>query len=79
MNASIKEVLSAAERDARWFRDTALFFEEFAAKLKAEEKAEWDLLATVYRERAQAIQTRTEILRQKLAAGDSSEAGLENA
>jgi hypothetical protein len=78
MSESIKELLSAAQGGAKWFNDAAQFFEEFAAKLRVEEKAEWDLLASVYRERAQLIQSMTEKVRQKLTTDGPSELRLEN-
>jgi hypothetical protein len=71
MKEQLREVLSAAEGDASWLNNAAQFFEDFAANLKAGEKAEWDLLAAVYRERAQVMQSLAEKMRQSLV-GDSS-------
>jgi hypothetical protein len=53
-------MLSLAETEARWFYDTVRNFELVAVGLKQEEKAEWDLLASTYRERAQAIKRTVE-------------------
>lgn len=72
VNEVIKEILAFAEGDAKWFDDAARKFEQFAAKLNEEEKAELELLATVYRERAQAVQCVAEKVRQSLATDDSS-------
>jgi hypothetical protein len=78
MNDLLKEVFSVVESDARWLNDAAQFFEEFVAKLKVQEKAEWDLLAAVYRERAQGIQGEAEKVRASLASVSPSELRLEN-
>jgi hypothetical protein len=78
MNELLKEILAFAEGDAKWFDDAARKFEQFAAKLNEEEKAELELLATVYRERAQVIQSVAERVRQSLATDAGSELRLEN-
>jgi hypothetical protein len=79
MNESVKELLSLAEGDAKWFDDdTARNFERFAEKLKQEEKAELDLLATVYRERAEAVQRIVEKVRENFATDGPSDLPLEN-
>ncbi len=57
MNKSVEEILSLAEDDAKLMEETARKFEQFAASLdNEEEKAELELLARAYRERAQIIQ-----------------------
>jgi hypothetical protein len=78
VNESIKEILSLAESEANWLDQTARHFEEFAARLREEEKAEWDLLATVYRERAQMIQRMVEKAREDFATDGASELRLES-
>jgi len=78
MNESIKEILSLAESEANWLDQTARHFEEFAAMFKEQEKAEWDLLAACYRERAQMIQRMVEKAREDFAADGTSELRLEN-
>jgi len=55
MPQPLKEVLSLAESNARWLDDAAQHFEQFATRLHEVEKAQWELLATVYRERARCI------------------------
>jgi hypothetical protein len=79
MKELIKEVISLAEGDAKWLDEAARNFERFATKLKEEEKAEWDLLAAVYRERAQAIQDTAEKVRQSLETDGFSELRTEDA
>jgi hypothetical protein len=80
LHESVKEILSLAESEANWLEQTAQNFEQFAAMLKEEERAEWDLLATGCRERAQIIQRMLGKVREKFAADEASEAaGLENA
>jgi hypothetical protein len=73
MNESMKEILSLAESEANWLDQAARYFEEFAAMLKAQEKAEWDLLATCYSERAQMIQRTVEKVRKDFATDGASE------
>jgi hypothetical protein len=50
--------------------ETARNFEDFATKPKGEEKAELDLLASVYRERAEAVKRIVENLRENFATDD---------
>jgi hypothetical protein len=50
----LKEVLSFFEGDARWWDEAAQHVEELASGLREAERAKWDLLAAVYRERAKA-------------------------
>jgi hypothetical protein len=57
MNKSVEEILSLAEDDAKLMEETARKFQEYAANLNnEEEKAEFEMLAAAYRERAQVIQ-----------------------
>ena len=64
----VKEILSLAENDAKLMEETARSFEQFAANLNnEEEKAEWELLATAYRERAQTIQRMVGKVRESFA------------
>jgi hypothetical protein len=79
MQQPLKEILSLAESNATWLEDAAQHFEEFAAQLHDVEKAQWQLLAAVYREKAQAIQSEADKVRASLENGDHSEAGLESA
>ncbi len=67
MNELLKEALSLAEGDARWLEDAAQYFEDYASQLSGEEKAKWQLLAAVYRERAQANQSVVGKVRQNLS------------
>jgi hypothetical protein len=53
MEDLLKEAFSLAEADARWLDDAARYFEDYASQLSEGEKAKWQLLAAVYRERAQ--------------------------
>jgi hypothetical protein len=78
MNELVKEVLSLAETEARWLDDSARNFELVAIELRQEEKAEWDLLASTYRERAQAIQCTIEKARENFADDGPAELRLEN-
>jgi hypothetical protein len=50
----LKEVLSFVEGDVRWWDEAAQHVEELASGLPEAEKTKWQLLAAVYRERAQA-------------------------
>jgi len=52
MNELLTEALSLVEGDARWLDDVARYFEDYASQLGDGEKAKWELLAAVYRERA---------------------------
>jgi hypothetical protein len=78
MKELVKEVLSLAESNATWIESAAEHFEQLAAKFHAEEKAKWELLAVVYRERAQSIQGEAEKVRASLGSDSPSESGLEN-
>jgi hypothetical protein len=78
MKELIKDGLSLAEGDATWLDEAAQNFERLATRLREEEKAEWALLAAVYRERAQAIQGVAEKVRLSLETGGSSELRVEN-
>jgi hypothetical protein len=50
----LKEILSFVEGDARWWDEAAQHVEELASGVPPAEKAKWQLLAAVYRERAKA-------------------------
>jgi hypothetical protein len=78
MNELVNEVLSLAEGNADWLDHAARHFERFAAQLHEVEKAQWHLLAAVYRERAQAIQSKAEKVRQSLVADACSELRFED-
>jgi hypothetical protein len=78
MQQPLKEILSLAESNATWLEDAAQHFEQFAAQLHDVEKAQWQLLATVYREKAQAIQSDAEKVCESLSSDDRSELRLEN-
>jgi hypothetical protein len=78
MQQLLKEVLSLAESNATWLEDAAQHFEKFAAQLHDVEKAQWQLLAVVYREKAQTIQSEAEKVRESLASDGPSELRLEN-
>ncbi len=67
MNELLKEALSQVEGDARWLDDAAQYFEDYASQLSEDEKAKWQLLAVVYRERAQASQSVVGKVRQNLS------------
>ncbi|HWO32653.1 MAG TPA: hypothetical protein VNO32_27975 [Candidatus Acidoferrum sp.] len=54
MDQLLNEVLSFVEGDVRWWDEAAQRVEELASGLPEAERAKWDLLAAVYRERAQA-------------------------
>jgi len=79
MNELVNEVLSLAEGNAKWLEHAARHFEQFAAQLHEVEKAQWHLLAAVYRERAQAFQSQAEKVRQRLVTDSPSELGTEEA
>ncbi|HXN26036.1 MAG TPA: hypothetical protein VN902_02875 [Candidatus Acidoferrales bacterium] len=79
MSERLKEFLSLVESESKRLDEAARNFEQLAAKLKEEEKAEWDLLAAIYRERAQAIQSFAERMRQSLVADGSAELRTEDA
>jgi hypothetical protein len=78
VNQLIKEALSLAEGEAEWLHSAAQNFERLAARLREEEKAEWDLLAAVYRERAQSVQGFAEKVRQSLVTDSSSQLRLQD-
>jgi hypothetical protein len=78
MQQPLKEILSLAESNATWLEDAARHFEEFAAQLHAVEKARWHLLAAVYREKAQTIQSEAEKVRESLASDGPEELRLDN-
>ena len=79
MNELVREMLSLAEGEAKWLDDSARNFEQVAAKFREEEdKAAWDLLATVYRERAQTIQRMVEKTRESLMTDGNPELRLEH-
>jgi hypothetical protein len=78
VNQLIKEALSLAEGEAEWLHSAAQNFERLATRLREEEKAEWDLLAAVYRERAQSVQGFAEKVRQSLVTDSSSELRLQD-
>ena len=52
MSEQLHEVVSLIKTDARFLGDAAKHIEELTSKLGPEEKAKWDLVAAVYRERA---------------------------
>jgi hypothetical protein len=78
MDELLKEVLSLTESTATWIESAAEHFEQLAAKFHAEEKAKWELLAAVYREKAQGIHSEAEKVRASLGSDSPSESGLEN-
>jgi len=68
MDKSVEQILSLAENDAKLMEETARSFEQFAANLNnEEEKAEWELLATAYRERSQTIKRMVGKVRENFA------------
>ena len=71
MEDLLKEVLTFAEGTGRWLNEAAQHFEILAAQLAAEEKAKWQLLAAVYRERAQISGSLMAKTRESLAAGEA--------
>lgn len=77
MQQPLKEVLSLAESNATWLDDAAQHFEQFAAQLDEIEKAQWQLLAAVYRERAQTIQHEVEKMRAHLRSDGNSDLQME--
>ena len=58
MEELLREISSFVEGDVRWWDEAAQHVEELACNLPEAEKAKWQVLAAVYRERAQA---RTEL------------------
>jgi hypothetical protein len=78
MDERLREVLSLAESNTTWLDDAAQHFEQFAAQLHGIEKAQWQLLAAVYRERAQAIQSEAEKVRESLETDGPSELGSQD-
>jgi hypothetical protein len=78
MQQPLKEILTLAESNAKWLDDAAHHFEQFAAQLHDVEQAKWELLAAVYREKAQAIQSETAKVRAGLGSDGASELRLEN-
>jgi hypothetical protein len=78
MEPTLKEILSLAESNAKWLDDAAHHFEHFAVQLHDVEKAQWQLLAAVYREKAQAIQSEAEKVRESLGSDGPAELRLEN-
>ena len=54
MEELFREVLSFVEGDVRWWDEAAQHVEELASNLPEAQKTKWQLLAVVYRERAQA-------------------------
>ncbi|HXN28981.1 MAG TPA: hypothetical protein VN902_17765 [Candidatus Acidoferrales bacterium] len=79
MNELVNEVLSLAEGNAKWLDAAARHFEHFATQLTENEKAQLDLLAAVYRERAQTIQDTAQRVRQSLITNSSSGLRTEDA
>jgi hypothetical protein len=79
MQQPLKEILSLAESNATWLEDAAQHFEQVAVQFHDVEKAQWQLLATVYREKAENIRSEVEKVRPSLASDDNSELGLESA
>jgi hypothetical protein len=71
MDGLVNEILSLAEADVKWFEETARSFEQFAAKLNGEEKAEWESLAAAYRERARVMKRMVEKVRENFATGST--------
>ena len=68
MDKSVEQILSLAENDAKLMEETARSFEQIAANLNnEEERAEWELLANAYRERAKAIQRMVGKVRESFA------------
>jgi hypothetical protein len=70
MEDLLKEVLTFAEGTGRWLHEAAQHFENLAAQLAADERAKWQLLAAVYRERAQNGENLMAKTRESLAAGN---------
>jgi hypothetical protein len=79
MKELLNEALSLAEGDAIWLDEAARYFEDYASQLNDGEKAELQLLAAVYLERAQRSQTAIGKVRQSLATDGSSALHSENA
>jgi hypothetical protein len=72
MNDLLKEVFSVVESDSRWFNDAAQYLEDYANQLNDGEKPKWELLAAVYRERAQLIQIAVGKASQNVTTDESS-------
>jgi hypothetical protein len=72
MNERLREVLSSAEVDAQWLDEAAQYFEAYASQLNDDERGKWQLLAAVYRERAQLCQISTGPMRGKQVADAKS-------
>ena len=79
MQPLLKEVLLLAESNAKWLEDAAKHFERVAVQFHDVEKVQWELLAAVYREKAQDVRCDIEKVRPSLASDDNSELGLESA
>ncbi|HWO35436.1 MAG TPA: hypothetical protein VNO32_42125 [Candidatus Acidoferrum sp.] len=54
MDPLLNEVLSFVEGDVRWWDEAAQHVKELAIGLPEAERTKWDLLSTVYHERAKA-------------------------
>jgi hypothetical protein len=78
MQPLLKEVLSLAESNARWLEEAAQHFERVAVQFHDVEKAQWQLLAAVYREKAQDVRSDVEKVRPSLASDRASESRLNN-
>ncbi|HWO30216.1 MAG TPA: hypothetical protein VNO32_15595 [Candidatus Acidoferrum sp.] len=78
MNELLREALSLAEGDARWLDDAARYFEDHASQLSDGEKSKWELLAAVYRERAQVSRNVAGKVSQDLATDGSSASHAQN-
>jgi hypothetical protein len=72
MNERLKEALSSAGVDARWLNDAAQYFEAYASQLNDDERGKWQLLAAIYRERAQICQRVTGEMRENSASDAKS-------
>jgi hypothetical protein len=72
MNERLKEALSSAGVDARSLNDAARYFEAYASQLNDDERGKWQLLAAVYRERAQICQKVIETVRENSPADAKS-------
>jgi hypothetical protein len=68
MNERLRAVLSSAEVDPERLDDAAQYFEVYASQLNDDERGKWQLLAAVYRERAQLCQIATGTMRGKQVA-----------
>ena len=65
MEDMLKEVLTFVEGDARWWDEAAQHVEDLASNLSEIEKTKWQLLVTVYHERAKAHRELVEKTRQR--------------